>query len=282
MATTTNEIREQQRETWNKFSAGWKKRDSFVSHWLQPVGEKLLELARLREDSVVLDAATGTGEPGLTAATRVKKGRVIGSDIAGDMIKIAVEKARIAGIKNYEGRVCDESSLPFPNDYFDAVVCRFGVMYFPDTFAGVRELGRVLKPGGTVALSAWAEPQKNPWGATAARIVNQMLALPPPAGDAPGVFRCATPGALSTLLQQTGLRSVKEVEVSGKVLFDSPQHYWEFITDVVAPVANALAKVDQAKREEVKRAVIEAVRPYADERSIVSLGWSSWVASGVK
>ncbi len=281
MATTSNEIREQQREIWNRFSAGWKKRDSFVSQWLQPVGDKLLELARLREDSVVLDAATGTGEPGLTAAARVKKGKVIGSDIARDMISIAEEKARIAGIKNYEGRVCDESSLPFPNDSFDAVVCRFGVMYFPDTLAGVRELGRVLKPGGTVALSAWAEPQKNPWGTTAARIVNQMLALPPPAGDAPGVFRCATPGTLSALLQQAGLRSVKEVEVTGKVIFDSPQHYWEFITDVVAPVANALAKVDQAKREEVRRAVIDAIETDYG-RSTVSLGWSSWVASGVK
>jgi len=282
MAPTADEVRGQQRETWDKFSAGWKKRDTFVTQWLQPVGDKLVDLAQLREDSVVLDAATGTGQPGLTAAGKVKNGKVIGSDIAAKMVQIAEEKARIAGIKNYEGRVCDESSLPFGNDYFDAVVCRFGVMYFPDTLTGVRELVRVLKPGGALALSAWAEPQKNPWGTTAARVVSEMLALPSPAADAPGIFRCATPGTLSALLQQAGLSSASEVEVTGKILFESPQHYWEFITDVVAPVANALAQIDQAKREEVRRAVVEAVQPDAGGLSVVTLGWSAWVASGVK
>lgn len=277
----TDEVREQQRNMWNKFSAGWKKHDSFVSQWLQPVGAKLLELARLQESSVVLDAATGTGEPGLSAAARVRRGKVIGTDIAADMIEIAEEKARIAGIKNYEGRVCNESSLPFPDNYFDAAVCRFGVMYFPDMLTGVSELVRVLKSGGTVALSAWAEPQKNPWGTAAARIINQMLSLPPAGGDAPGVFRCANPGSMSALLQQAGLHSVNEVEVNGKVLFHTAQHYWEYITDVVAPVARALETVDQRRREDVKQAVIETIQAEYGQ-STVSLGWSSRIASGVK
>ncbi len=276
-----NEIREQQRKTWNKFSAGWKKQDKFVMEWLQPIGEKILDLAMLREDYRVLDVATGTGEPGLTAATKTGKGQVVGVDIAEDMVQIAKEKARILKIKNFETQQCDESALPFGDNYFDAIICRFGVIYFPNMFAGLREMYRVLKSGKRFSLSAWAEPEKNPWATTAAGIVNKMLELKPPPPDMPGIFRCAKPGTLTSLLNQSGFKKISETEITGEVVFDSPEDYWKFIIDVVAPVSTALSSVNEKMREKVRLATIKAAEQNVNNGK-TSFNWSSWVASGIK
>lgn len=275
------EIREQQRETWNKFSPGWKKQDNFVAAWLRPIGDKIIELAALKDDYCILDVATGTGEPGLTAAKMSGSCKVIGADIAEHMVKIAREKARIMGLKNYDAHVSDETALSFDNNYFDAVVCRFGIMYFPDMLAGLREMSRVLKHGGILSLSAWSEKEKNPWATTAGKIVHDMLELPQPPADAPGIFRCAQPKTLTSLLTQTGMQNIKEVELTGAVIFDSAETYWEFITDVVAPIATALTKVDEATREGITHAVMSAARSRERDGKI-SFGWSTWVACGTK
>src|SRR3989338_536121 len=68
MSSNLDQIRDQQRETWDLFSAGWKKWDAMVLGWLAPFGEAMIRHANRREDSNVLDVAAGTGEPGLTAA----------------------------------------------------------------------------------------------------------------------------------------------------------------------------------------------------------------------
>ncbi|TAJ20416.1 MAG: methyltransferase domain-containing protein [Dehalococcoidia bacterium] len=282
-AAANEQIRDQQRDVWNTFSAGWKKQDDFVVEWLRPVGTTLIEQAALRDGDVALDAATGTGEPGLSAAARVGSGKVVGVDISEQMVVIAAEKARQKGISNYEARVTDESALPFADASFDAVLCRFGVMFFPDPPRGVRELARVLKPGRRLALAAWAEPQKNAWATTASRVVNELLALPAPPPDAPGIFRHAAPGLLSSLLDQAGLHDAEVTEVTGEATFESPEAYWVFITDVVAPVATALKNIDAPQREAVKQAVLAAAAASASPGSTeIRLPWSALVASATK
>lgn len=281
MVTTVNEVRELQRATWNKFSPGWKKHDGLVVDNWAPMGEALLEATGVRPGFSVLDAATGTGEPGLTAARRVGNGHVIGSDIAGDMLKIAAAKARELGIANYETKQCDESTLPFPDSSFDAVICRLGVMYFPDIQTALREMARVVKPGRAVALSTWSEPQKNPWAAIASRIVNEALSIQPPPPGAPGLFRCAIPGALRGHLAAAGLRNVSETEVSGTMRFASAQTYWDFTLDVVAPIATALSRVDEQMKDRIGRSVIDAVRARYGNGPL-RMEWSTWVAGGTK
>src|ERR1043166_8032460 len=114
MDTLHDQVREQQRESWNKFSGGWKKWDDFViNKWLRPVGDELLNAVTLDDDYDVLDVACGTGEPGLTAAPMVRNGSVTGTDIAEDMVAIADENARQRGLTNFRTVVADASSLPF-------------------------------------------------------------------------------------------------------------------------------------------------------------------------
>lgn len=272
-------ITEQQRQTWNKFSSGWQKWDKFVLGWLKPIGDQLLEEVNLQSADKVLDVSTGTGEPGLTAATKVAQ--VIATDVAEDMVEIARQNALSRKLANFEVKVADAENLPFDDSSFDGVVCRLGVMYFGNPQAGVNEMARVLKPSGKLALAAWAEPAKNPWATTASSVINKLLNLTPPSSDIPGVFRHSTAQKLTEMMTAAGLSGVKQNEVTGEIVFDSPEHYWEFVTDVVAPVATPLSAASAALREQAKQAVLAATSGYSKEDKVV-FNWSCWIATGSK
>ncbi|MES3005643.1 MAG: methyltransferase domain-containing protein [Patescibacteria group bacterium] len=276
---TNSSITEQQRQTWNKFSGGWDKWDQWVTNWLADIGEKLLTEAELNKRDRILDVSTGTGEPGLTAAKRVDQ--VIATDLAENMVEIAHKNAEVRGVKNFEAKTADAESLPFSDNEFDAVICRLGVMYFANPSAGVQEMARVLKPGRKVALAAWSEPAKNPWATVASNAIKELLNLPTPPSDAPGVFRYSRPGLLAELLEQVSIEDVKQVEVTGDSVFESPEHYWEFVIDVVAPIATPLRNADEATREKAKQAIIEASKPYQQNGKVI-MHYACWVASGRK
>ncbi len=276
----SNEIREQQRQTWNKFSSGWKKWDEHVLSWLKPVGDELISSAALKENFRVLDVATGTGEPGLTAATLVPKGNVVGQDLAEEMLEAAKENARLRGIDNFETVACDVSNMPFPENHFDAVMARFGFMFFPDMQQAVNEMKRVVNPG-KIAASVWSAPDKNPWASVILGTINQMMQLPLPPEGAPGLFRCAKPGLMKEIFQHAGLKNISEKEISGVNKFDDAEHYWKFMNDVAAPVVSALSKADEEMKTKIKKAVFEKVQRFSSDGKI-SLTWCALVISGEK
>ncbi|MFI5131807.1 MAG: class I SAM-dependent methyltransferase, partial [Chitinophagales bacterium] len=150
MEAELRQIRDQQKDSWNKFSPGWKKWDQFVMDWLKPIGDEMIQSLDLRRTDSVLDVAAGTGEPGLTIAAITKEGKVVINDLAASMLQIAHENAAKKGITNYETVACDVSELPFDNDTFDAVCCRLGFMFFPDMAVAAQEMVRVVKPGGRI------------------------------------------------------------------------------------------------------------------------------------
>jgi len=157
------EIREQQKDSWNKFSAGWEKWDKLNSEFLKPMGDEIIRLIHAENDSAVLDIASGTGQPGLTIASKLKNGKVFLSDLSDDMLAIARRNAVTLGIKNVETKVCDVCELPFHDNSFNAISCRFGFMFFPDVLLAAKEMYRVLKPGSRVATAVWNGPEKNFW-----------------------------------------------------------------------------------------------------------------------
>ena len=161
MEQQLEEIREQQKAAWNKFSPGWKKWDDLAMDFLKPVGDEIIRLINPKGADIVLDIAAGTGEPGLTIATMLKGGKVIITDLSEDMLEIARENAMNRGIKNIETHACDVCELPFADNTFDAISCRFGFMFFPDMLLAAKEMVRVLKPGGRIATSVWNVPEKN-------------------------------------------------------------------------------------------------------------------------
>src|SRR5215203_4034368 len=210
MEQQLQQTRDQQRESWNKFSPGWKKWDELFMDFLKPVGNEIIRLIHSKKNQIILDVASGTGEPGLTIASMLDSGKVVITDLAEDMLGIARENAMQRGIKNYETFACDVSDLPFADNTFDAISCRFGFMFFPDMLLAAKEMVRVLKPGGRIAASVWNGPEKNMWFTTAMSSVNKNMTLTPPPPGAPGMFRCAPDGLMTDLFTKAGLKNVSQ------------------------------------------------------------------------
>jgi ubiquinone/menaquinone biosynthesis C-methylase UbiE len=216
----------------------------------------MIERVELRDDSTVLDVAAGTGEPGLTAAASVPRGSVTVTDLSELMLAGAADNAARRGIHNFETRQADAGALPFADATFDAVLCRFGFMFFPDVHAAAREFARVVRPGRRACAAVWASPDKNPWATTIMGTIAQHVQLPAPAPDAPGLFRCAAPGYMRQVFERAGFRDVAEEEVESDLVQDSAEDYWTFMTEVAAPVVAGLSAADAPTRDRIREAVL--------------------------
>jgi ubiquinone/menaquinone biosynthesis C-methylase UbiE len=253
------QIREQQKEIWNRFSQGWKKWDDLSMKFLKPIGDEIIHLLKPKGVDLVLDVASGTGEPGLTIATKLRGGIVVSTDLAEGMLQVTRENAARRGIKNLEIIPCDVSELPFPDNSFDLISCRLGFMFFPDMLLAAKEMMRVLKPGGRIAAAVWNVPEKNFWATAILSAINSNMQLPPPIPGAPGLFRCAKSGLVADLFREAGLKNISEKEVAGKLKTGSIEVYWKYMTEVVAPVVAALSKADNAGKANIKREVFESI-----------------------
>lgn len=260
MNSSFETIRNQQKETWDKFSSGWKKWDAYTMNFLAPMGAAIIAALGVKPSDHVLDIATGTGEPGLSIARIASAGKVTGTDLSDGMIEIAKEQAKVKGIKNYEGVACDVSELPFADNSFDKISCRFGFMFFPDMKRAAAEMARVLKPGGRIAVSVWDTPEGNPWVTATMGTIYEVLHVAPPPKDAPGIFRCAAPGFTEDLFKDAGFKNISSGEVAGIHDFLSEEMYWSFNTEVAAPVVASMSKATQEEKEQVKAKVFEKIR----------------------
>jgi len=281
MEKQLEEIREQQKASWNKSSPGWKRWDNLTMDFLKPFGDEIVQRLRLKDTDMVLDVASGTGEPGLTIASIVKKGKVIMTDLADDMLVIARENAQKTGLKNIEFSACDVSELPFADNTFDAVSCRMGFMFFPDMLLAATEMARVLKPGGRISVSVWTGPDKNFWFSGVMDVLKQNMELPVPPSGSPGMFRCAKDGLIADLFKQAGLKDISQIEIPTKLKCLTAENYWSFITEVAGPVVSALSNADSAMKEKIKSETFRLVnQKYADGKVLIDA--SAYVVSGRK
>lgn len=276
------QIREQQKTVWNKFSPGWKKWDEETMLFLKPMGDEIVAAIESPAPKTVLDIATGTGEPGLTLARKFPGATVTGTDLSEGMLETAEARAKQLGITNYRTQPADVCALPFPDATFDAISCRMGFMFFPDMAMAARQIVRVLKPGGHFATSVWNGPEKNPWITTMMKSISQHTELPHPPPGAPGMFRCAAPGLIAGFLREAGLKDVTEKEIFHQVTYKSADEYWTMMNEVAAPVVAALSKVDDATRAKVKASVYAALQPHAGADGVVKMDFSARIIAGKK
>ena len=233
--------------------------------FLKPMADEIIHLLKPKDTDLVLDVASGTGEPGLTIAAMLRGGKVVATDLAEGMLEVAKENAVRRGINNFDVVTCDVCELPFPDNSFDAVSCRLGFMFFPDMLLAAREMVRVLKPGGRIAATVWDGPERNLWASSIMGIINKNMQLIPPPPGAPGLFRCAKSGFVADLFKQTGMKNISESEVRGKLNIGNRKIYWNFMTEVVAPVVAALSKADCEMKVKIRSEVFDSIRQnYSD------------------
>ncbi len=125
-------IKQQVKQDWDLAAPAWRKYDAHLAEVNAPVTERLLSLAGLAVGHRVLDIACGTGEPALPAAEVVgPAGYVLGTDLSEEMLAVAREKAQTRGLNNVEFRQVDGEEMDVETSSFDAVTCRWGIMFMP-------------------------------------------------------------------------------------------------------------------------------------------------------
>ena len=167
---------------WSGAAPFWEKHRELIREMFEPVTEALVQDARIGSGHAVLDIATGPGEPALTVAGLVgPEGKVVGIDRIPGMVDAARRETERRGLTNTQFDVGSADELPFAADTFDAVLSRFGVMFFPSPEDSIRGMLRVLKPGGGLALAVWGPLEHNPFYYVTSRVIESYLGPTVPA-----------------------------------------------------------------------------------------------------
>jgi SAM-dependent methyltransferase len=250
---------------WSGSAPFWEKHREVIRRMFAPVTEALIEDALISDGHQVLDIATGPGEPALTIADTVgPKGKVVGIDPVPGMVAAARHVSEQRGCKNAGFSVAFGDDLPFPAQTFDVAVSRFGVMFFPSPFDAVREMLRVLKPGGKLALAVWHLAERNPFFYTVSRVVDRYVDSPPPDPDAPDAFRFATPGKLLGILREAGVMGVSERLLEFRIQAAMPvEEFWAVRCEMSEKLREKIATLSRDQLSEAKREALQVVREYS-------------------
>jgi ubiquinone/menaquinone biosynthesis C-methylase UbiE len=191
-------------------------------------GRRTIERLMLHPGAAVLDVGCGSGASALPAAERVgPSGRVIGVDLADRLLDLARAKAAQRGRQNVEFRLGDMTDLGYPDNSFDAVVSVFSIFFVPDMEAVVRELWRMVKPGGKLAITTWGprffEPAYSAW------LEWLRAERPDLIADFNPWDRISSPEQVSSLMAAGGIQNAEVDLERGSQVLQSAEDWWTVV-----------------------------------------------------
>lgn len=220
----------------------------------EPWARVLLDRSGIKPGDRVLDVACGTGAVARKAATMVgPSGTVAALDANPAMIVVARSRAADFAVHWREG---DALSLPYPDASFDLVICQQGLQFFPDQTAALREMRRVLTPGGRVAISVWQSLEQNALYAQLNDAIVRLIGVP--AFAAP--FSLGDSERLRTLLGEAGFSEVDIRPEVQSVRLPSPGEFVRLSISAAAAAVPAFAAMDGPARESLIGALQEDVQ----------------------
>jgi SAM-dependent methyltransferase len=248
---------------WASVASAWGEHADEVDERAAPITAGMLDSLRLRDGLHVLELASGPGGAGFAAATRVgPTGWVVISDVVEAMVTVAELRARAAGVSNVATRVLDLEAIDEPDGSYDAVLCREGLMFAVDPSRAVREMHRVLRPGGRVAVAVWSKREDNPWLTVVLDAIGDVtgMVLPPP--GVPGPFSLGDPVRLAALFDDSGFADIDVDAVAAPLSVPSFDAWWHRNLTVAGPVVAVLNRMDEETRARVRHRAHDAVAPY--------------------
>ncbi len=229
---------------------------------LAPWATKLIELAEVQPGVHVLDVACGTGVVTRLAAERAgSAGRVVGLDINPDMLSVARRLAPVGGA-TVEWLEASALEIPLPDAALDVVLCQHGLQQFPDRPAGLREMRRVLVPGGRLALCVWSRIEGSPGMAGLAEALERHVGAEA-AANRRAPFALGDPIQLRAVVEEAGFRDVSIRTMVETARFPSPEEL--VAVQLAATPLSTLGTVTEAAHQAVARDVRAALRPYLND-----------------
>ena len=275
-----DDFRAQSRKRWGEQAEGWEATRDELRTTTMPVSAWMIDALDPQPGQTLLELAAGTGDVGLLAAELVEPGgMLISSDFSPEMLQVAQRRAEELGVRNVRFKQIDaDTSIDVEAGSIDGVLCRWGYMLMADPENALRETRRVLRPGGRLALAAWAEPEHNPWTALPGREVVAHGLLEPPDPDAPGQFAWARPGLIEERLDAAGFTEHHVEALDFPLTYRSPADWWRTLLACSNRVATAVAQADDDVVDAIAESLDEHAESFRQPDGTLRVPARTWVA----
>lgn len=253
---------------WTRVAPEWDRLRDHVEAMKTGLTSALVDGLALQAGDSVLELGGGTGELGARLAREVgPDGSMVESDVAPGMV--ALLRARLAGSPWVEVAELDACELPFGLDRFDAVAFRMGLMLIPEPDTALREIRRVLRPGGRLGVAVWGGPQDNPWMTCVgmAAMMHGLVQGGPPVGPG-GPFSLADPDDLEKRVRGAGFTDVSVRIVDDAVRFPDAETHLGVVGALAPPLAAALSSASDEARAKVLGTIGDLTAQYRDGEGV--------------
>jgi SAM-dependent methyltransferase len=261
---------------------GWSSRPEMYDAMLGELGEQVLRVAGLTAGERVLDVGCGAGQLTLQAARQVgREGSVVGVDVAVELVALSGRRAAEASLSQVDVLEADAQDHAFPPSGFDAIISRFGVMFFADPIAAFANLLAATAPGGRLAFVAWQAATSNEWVLVpiAAMVPHVGApALPPP--GAPGPFAFGDADRVRSVLTVAGWSDVEIEDLQTTVNVGGARTAEEAVEFTAADTFGRmlLGKADATQRSAALAALREAYQTHTQSDG-VRLNAAAWLVT---
>ncbi|WP_442756501.1 class I SAM-dependent methyltransferase [Methylocystis sp. JAN1] len=231
--------------------------DHPVSSFWHRFGRRTVERLGLRAGETVLDVCCGSGGSALPAAESVgPEGKVVAVDLAERLVALGAAKAREKGLRHLDFRTGDMLALGYPDASFDVIICVFGIFFVPDMVAATKELWRMLRPGGRLAITTWGPDLFEPangafWEAIGEERPDLLKGFNP-------WERISTPAGLREMLAEAGIAEAEIVAEAGSHPIISPEDWW--LIAMGSGYRGTLAQLDAATLARVRERNLSRLR----------------------
>jgi SAM-dependent methyltransferase len=248
---------------WAGVAPAWAEHAEYVDARGAALTARMLELTAPNPGTRVLELACGAGGLGLEAAKRVAPGgTVVLSDVVAEMTDIAAARAEALGVHNVSARLLDLEQIDQPDESYDIVLCREGLMFAIHPARAAGEIRRVLRPGGRFAIAVWGPRARNPWLALVLDAASAQLGAPVPPPGTPGPFALEDSDKLAALLGDAGLTDTVIEELPVTTRAASVDAWWARTCALAGPLANILAALPAEGAKQLRLRARDYARPY--------------------
>ena len=277
-----DEYRAASREHWAAAAGSWGVNRELMQAAFEPVSHWMVDAIDPQPGHRVLELAAGPGDTGFLAAELIEPGgTLISSDVVEEMLDQARARAAELGVANAQFRTIDAEWIDLATADVDGVLGRWVYMLLADPATALRETRRVLRPGGRLALAAWAEPSKNPWASAPVAELVAMGAIDPPDLEEPNMFAFRDPQRIVALLEETGFEDIVVEQVAIVYRFAGLDDWWDTQLDVSTSLARAVSTITPAQRDDLRDAVDARLAPFvAPDGSVAIPGLTHVAAAG--
>jgi ubiquinone/menaquinone biosynthesis C-methylase UbiE len=260
MADST--LKSELRNTWESAAPGWAKWEHVFATSLSSATDALIDMAGIRPGMRVLDLACGAGSQSIQAAKRVgPNGGVVASDISPTMLEHVRLNAARAGLANIETLECAADDLE-AQAFFDASICRLGLMLFPSPRKALEAVRRALKPGARFSALVFTTPTSNPFMAQPMAILLRCAGKSPPAPGQPGIFALGGERVLERLMKDSGLEDVKTQAVRASLALPSASDALKLMQEAAGAYRAVVANLSDAEKSRAWSEVHQCLKQF--------------------